>query len=54
MNIATKTLYNLTAENAAKDAEIESLKKRLASLQQIYNHNITLKGAGTFRSDSFF
>ena len=29
-----KKIDTLTAENAAKDAEIESLKKELASLQQ--------------------
>lgn len=49
-----KKIDTLTAENAAKDAEIESLKRNLPVCSRMYNHNLTLKGAGTFHSDSFF
>lgn len=48
-----KKIDTLTAENAAKDAEIESLKRNLPVCSRMYNHNLTLKGAGTFHSDSF-
>ena len=41
----------LKADNSAKDAEIEALKRNLLTCSRMCS--LTLKGAGTFRSDSF-